>query len=338
MTNKTWTDAEIETLARMYRRGDSIGSIARGLGRSFKSVENRVFVHRQDSGMKREILSQSPARVWNDHITIEGDTLVLPDVEAPYHHADFINRCIDLAQAWKIDQVVLAGDFVHFANFSAWGAEFKGPSLPASADAAIMELVDMLPLDRRGAAIARLEQAQIITPDMGISAEIGSVRQTVREVQSAFEHVYYIMGNHEQRKLRSQDYGEDPNELLRFFGADAGKWTVSPYYWCNIKTESPYLYRIEHPRPASRAAAQDLAVQYQQHIIMGHSHRWAMNRDLSGRLYAIQAGHCVDETRLAYVMQRSAKRDAHALGAVIVRGGYPHLLSENTPFEQFRGM
>lgn len=323
----------------MYTRGATAKEMAHELtGRTYISVRLRLERLQSDEQLSRRPISTSPARVWNDHLTIEGDALILPDVEAPYHNADFINRCIDLASAWKIEQVILAGDFVHFANFSQWGAEFKAPALPASADAAIMSLVDMLPADKRGAALAVLERAQIITPDMGISAEMASVRQTVRELQGAFGKIFYIMGNHEQRKLRAQEYGENPEELLTFFKADTSKWTVSPYYWCNLQTDNPYLFRIEHPRPASRAAAQDLAVQFQQHVIMGHSHRWALNRDPSGRLYAIQAGHCVDETRLAYVMQRSAKRDAHALGAVIVRGGFPHLLSEGTPFEQFRGM
>jgi hypothetical protein len=235
-----------------------------------------------------------------------------------------------------VEQVILAGDFVHFANFSAWGAEFKAKPLAMDTDKALMEIISLLPDDKKATAYETMDRYGLLTPDSNITIEIKSVRKTVKELEGAMGNIKYIMGNHEQRKLRAQDMGESPDELLTFFEADKSKWTVSAYYWCTLKTDNPYLYRIEHPRMAGKQGAVDIAVQEQQNVIMGHSHRWAMNRDPSGRLYAIQAGHCVDEMRLAYVKQRTAKRDAHALGAVIVRGGYPYLLEENSPWEQLK--
>jgi hypothetical protein len=112
-------------------------------------------------------------------------------------------------------------------------------------------------------------------------------------------------------------------------------WQIAPYYYSLIETEQG-TFRATHPRSSAANAARDLAVQFHQHVVMGHSHRWAVQRDPSGDYWAIQTGHLVDEMRLAYVQQRDAKRDAHVLGATLIRGGYPHVLSPEFPFEMMK--
>jgi hypothetical protein len=130
----------------------------------------------------------------------------------------------------------------------------------------------------------------------------------------------------------------EPGELLHQLDVDKNpKFKIAPYYYAIVETEAGE-YRITHPRGAGRTTAQDLAVQFHQHIIMGHSHRWSVNLDPSGTYWAIQTGCCVDERRLAYVMQRDAKRDAHKSGATIIRGGYPWVLRPDSPWEQLKGM
>lgn len=89
---------------------------------------------------------------------------------------------------------------------------------------------------------------------------------------------------------------------------------------------------IEHPNSAAKNAATKLAAIYQCHILMAHSHRWSIERDPSGHFWAIQMGCVVDERRLPYASQRHNTKEAHRLGAVIVREGYPFLLGEDTPF------
>jgi len=335
---KRVTEAEKDTALKMWQAGANEFDIARALGRTPKAWENIIYDLRLEIKSQRKPISASPVREWDDHLKLTGDALILPDFETPYHHADFVNRVIDLAMAWGIKQLILAGDFVHFNNFSHWGDDFQPPALSQSGEDALTRIISLLPEDKRAEAIASLEDAHLTTEQGGISAEMASVRTTVKELEGAFSEIRYIMGNHENRKLRVQEYGEDPSELLRFFGADTSKWTASAYYWCTLETESPFLYRIEHPKPAGRTMAQDLAVQFQQHIIAGHSHRFSFNLDPSGRLFAIQTGHVCDEMRLAYVCQRSAKRDAHALGATIVRAGRPYLLGAWADWERLKRM
>lgn len=173
------------------------------------------------------------------------------------------------------------------------------------------------------------ERFQVRLSDNTLSDELRSVRHTASEIGSAFETVYLVLGNHEYRKIRITERGEPVSELLRFLHAGTN-WKAAPYYYCVLETDNPVPYRIEHPGAAGEKTAIDLAIQYHTHIVMAHSHRWAVQRDPSGDYWAIQSGHCVDEKRLSYVQIRSKKRNAHALGAVIVRGGYPYVLCEST--------
>jgi hypothetical protein len=69
---------------------------------------------------------------------------------------------------------------------------------------------------------------------------------------------------------------------------------------------------------------------------MGHSHLLDFTWDISGKFHAIHAGHCVDEGRLPYAAQRHITRRQHKPGAVIVRGGFPWLLFDGVPWEEYK--
>lgn len=299
----------------------------------FSTYESRLYRGKMEylETLPASVIAPSTAREWTDNISPSGDFLIFSDVETPYHDGPFMDRCIRLAHAWGIKNLILAGDFVHFENFSAWGKDFQPAPMKAEQSDELIEIVNMLPVERRAEALQRLEKVGIIGQPEGIGCEMAIVRQTVGDITKTFDAIYYLMGNHESRKLRKQDYAEDTGELLRFLGAGE-KWKATPYYWIEVESGGQ-KWRIEHPKGASTNYARDLAVQYHCSVAMGHSHRWAKQRDPSGDYYALQIGHCVDERRLAYVMQRSAKRDAHCLGALILRGGYPWLLSPDSPFE-----
>ena len=172
-------------------------------------------------------------------------------------------------------------------------------------------------------------------------AQVVIVQQVARKVFKSFgqfQNVYVALGNHDDRYLRALDQAMAPSELL--FQLDKHndpRWKIAPYYYTILHT-SQGDYRITHPRGAGAKTAIDLAIQFHQHVIMGHSHRWSVNRDPSASYWAIQTGHCVDEKRLAYVMQRDAKREAHMNGATIIRDGYPFVLHMDSPWDLLKRM
>jgi hypothetical protein len=194
----------------------------------------------------------------------------------------------------------------------------------------------MLPARKREAVKAKLDEKGLLGGG-GHSEEITEARRVFRSFDS-FKEVYAELGNHDDRYLRALDQALSPKELLHQIDKDKDeRWKIAPYYYGFIETEKG-TFRVTHPRGAGQKTAIDLAVQYHSHVIMGHSHRWAVNRDPSGDYWAIQQGCCVDENRLAYVKQRDAKRDAHLLGATIIRGGYPFVLSPESPWDLLKRM
>lgn len=309
-------------------------AIARRLGRSLTSVELKLSRLKREEKFTPVPVSTMPK--YDKPLQSEGDAVILSDVEAPFHHAEFINRVLDLADAWGIKTLHLNGDLLHFDSLSAWGAEWIPDDTDAKLDA-LLEFVNGLKTKDKEKGISVLEKIGTIGGGGGLADELTEARRVFRSF-TMFDEILVGLGNHDDRYLRALDQAIKPKELLvQLDRHHDERWKIAPYYYTMLET-SKGLFRLEHPRNAGRTAAIDLVAQYHTNIIMGHSHRWAVNRDQSGKYWAIQSGHCVDETRLAYVMQRSAKRDAHCLGAVIIRDGHPWVLGEWTPWDLMKKM
>lgn len=329
-----WTTGEIDRLKELKGQGKSDFEIAAVMGRTYESVNVKISRLRQ---MGEIVTSQVPPSVfplWNDPLKSSGNALILTDVEAPFQHSDFINRCLELADAWGITTLHLAGDLLHYDNLSAWGSEWTQEKEQQAEK--LWAFVNTLQGKKREEGIAIIEASGLANPG-GLSGELKEARKVFKSFAS-FKEVYVALGNHDDRYLRALEQALGPSELLHQLDRHTDeRWRIGPYYYTLIETELG-LFRAEHPRSAAQNAAIMLAVQYGCHVIMGHSHRWSVNRDPSGKFWAIQTGHCVDEGRLAYVQQRSARRDAHVLGATIIRDGYPFVLCPESPWQMLKRM
>jgi hypothetical protein len=304
--------------------------IAGRTGRTYHSVNSKLSKEKLSGG----IIPKSSFPLWDKPLSSDGDAVIMSDVEAPFQHSEFINRVLDLADSWGVNTLHLAGDLLHYDNLSKWGSEW----IETKEDLVetVLEIIGTLKQKDKDAARKKLGDAGFLS-DSSFSGELAEARTVFRSFGS-FKSVNVALGNHDDRYLRALEQALEPRELLHQLDRHNDKsWKIAPYYYTLINTDKG-TFRATHPRNAGRTAAQDLAVQFGQHIIMGHSHRWSVNRDPSGKLWAIQTGHCVDEKRLAYVMQRDSKRDAHVLGATIIRDGYPFVLCPESPFEALKRM
>ena len=272
--------------------------------------------------------------------TVQGDALILPDVEIPFHHAEFINRVLDLADAWKIKLMISAGDLLHFDSLSGWEPNWAvkpNSGLSEQDEKRLMDLAMSLPKNHQAKLMETIVDIGGQSEDSGFSGEMHHARTVLKSLDDCFDSFVWVLGNHEGRLLRAINSPVQPSELLNLMKLEEGKWQIAPYYYCLLETEQG-TYRITHPKSAANGAARGLASQYLQNVIMGHSHKVFWDWDVSGRFHAIQAGHCVDEMRLAYAAQRDAKRDSHALAAVIVKNGYPYLLKEQMDWLAMKGL
>lgn len=319
----------------------------RGAGRTFREIGEelgiatgtaKIHYYLATGQQTYQRIPESPYVRYDEPPTVEGDALILPDCEIPFHHAEFMNRVIDLASCWGIKQVICAGDLLHMDSISGWEPNWA-PShnktvLTEEDEKALLDLALTLPKAKQQAIIDLISNSDNLD-GKDFSAEMGHARRTLKALDECFDSFVWVLGNHEGRLLRAINSPVNPSELLNLMKLEEGKWIIAPYYYA-ILNSGGQTFRVTHPKSAANGAARGLAVQFHQNIIMGHSHKVFQDFDPSGDFIAWQIGHMVDETRLAYASQRDAGRDSHKLGAVIVRGGFPWLLHSGTDWESMR--
>jgi predicted phosphodiesterase len=296
-----WTPAEVALLQEYVQQGVGFDGIverfaARGIPRTYKSIQRKAQQERNRApDVWRVRLPRSTTRRYNAPLEVQGDAVILADIHAPFHDADWLDRVVSLALKRNVRQAVLAGDFADFNAFSSYGRD-----VGIDADAELDTL-------------AALMDALIAT----------------------FERVYYIAGNHDVRPLRVLgDVGLSVTSLMRLFAPrpDDKQFFTSDYHWCRL-VSGGQTYQIEHPKNASVNAAfvpRKLAGKFGCHVIGAHGHTWGMTKDDSGRYWAIDSGVCADPLRLGYTQLVHSTRPVQMQGAVIVQGGLPLLLSPET--------
>ena len=307
-------------------------------GHLHSKINNAAQREIRDAG--RQVMRPSPYPIYDKPLEMEGDAVVIPDPEFPYHEADFLNRVLDLADAWKIKQCNIAGDALHLNAISkfepAWKAQPKNTMTEAQEER-------LLALANKAKGKLRDELIDAITSDPieqdgdDVANEVETARRALIRLGEQFDLVDYVIGNHDGRFLSTLNSPTFADQLLKFIGLTEPKWRIAPYYYSYIRSGGE-LFRIEHPKSASQSTASKLASKYLCHVLMGHSHLLSSQFDQSGSFWAMHMGHCVDERRLPYASQRSNTSPAHVLGAVIIRGGFPHLLMERTPWKQYAKM
>jgi hypothetical protein len=324
-------------IVRLKQSGRSFSEIGEELGIATGTAKTHYYLTTGQPSFQR--IPESPYVRYDEPPTVEGDALILPDCEIPFHHAEFMNRVIDLADAWKIRQVICAGDLLHMDSLSGWEPNWtseKKSALTESDEAKLMDAILKLPKNRQGEILEILGEFGAIE-GKDFSQEMGNARRTLQALNECFDSFVWVIGNHEGRLLRAINSPVNPGELLNLMRLKEGKWTIGPYYYALLKSGGK-TFRVTHPKSAANSAARVLAIQFHQNILMGHSHKLFADFDPSGDFIAWQIGHCVDELKLAYHAQRDAGRDSHKLGAVIVRGGYPWLLHTNTDWASMQKM
>ena len=96
-----------DEIVRLRLSGMTFKDIGGLLKLATGTVKTHWYLARGQTNAK---IPSSPYPRYDQPPELEGDALILPDAEIPFHHAEFINRVLDLAEAWKIKQMIAAGD------------------------------------------------------------------------------------------------------------------------------------------------------------------------------------------------------------------------------------
>ena len=310
-----------------------------GIYPTYNSIQNK----RKSLGLGnvRAIIKESPYVRYDSPWEVEGDQLYISDVEFPYHNAAFLNRVLDLAYAWKIREINIAGDMLLLDSLSPFGRNWKATHQKERKENAL-SLTQLEELQKLQEKMKDKKDSEAIKDylnsveidwkesDGDVSEEWEQAGKCLRSMKDVFIHARCVVGNHEGRLLQVLQSPLSPQALLDVLrvNEDGKPWMeISPYYYMLHRHERGML-RISHPKnfgaPAGPAAV--MADKYQMDFAMGHGHRWGMIQSRSGKYVGIEMGCCVDPLRPAYHAQRDSTAWEWTPGAMIVRGGYYYLL------------
>ena len=333
MTGLYWTTEELKDLLDEWRNRPADMTI-----RAFASNYS-VKVGRTAESVRMKLQSMPDSKIppstrtpWNNPPVVEGDAFILGDTQIPFHHAEFINKCLTVCKKLNIRQMILGGDAIDLAAFNQFAPNFENDDKRVIDNASAAELIafaDTLPSDKREQLLTMIGDAE---RENGAGSEIKESRLILKAFEEHFDKIVWIMGNHEQRVLRALQHVLPVDSLATLFGADNPKWEVSPYYKCILKSNGE-VYRIEHPINTGKGSSKKLASKFSSHVVMFHNHHFSITTDPSGQYYAIEPGMGMDEERMAYVSQRSNSADMHVTGALLVRNGKPTPLNKFTDWE-----
>jgi len=290
MPGKAWTDVELTLVQGWVEDGFNRQQIVellekRGYARTYKAVQRLV-----ERKPWRALVKPSPFAL-DKPVTLETDkALLLFDIHAPFQHATWLNRVIDLALAWGVEDCAVGGDLVELSSISYWGRAV-GVELQAELDAGCM---------------------------------------VMRTLAANFKRKVLVGGNHEFRLVRKLENTLTLGQALDYFVASPSTETSNhKWFWLKsggraFRVGHPKNYSRIPTRTAWR-----LASKYRCSVIVGHNHLWGITRDVSNGWWAVDAGCCLDAKRVGWLEQEMSTNPEVVLGAVIVMDGVPVLLGRH---------
>jgi len=292
MGRRAWEDEEAAIVRKMFEQGYDDKTIRAALADGgWGRSLTAVRMKAQREGWHRAI-KPGPFPIYNKAPKLEGNALVMADCHVPFHDSNWCNRIITYALKRGISQLILAGDFIDWAAFGIYGR------------------------------LVKVEAHE----------EIAAARQFFEALQG-FETVVVILGNHEMRLIRQLDYKLGAEELTPMFASHPGL-VVTDYHWCTLRSGGQN-WRISHPKNAHMkpcsVATRLVAKNSLTHVATGHDHVCGKIKTEDGRHWAVSTGACLMPAKLDYTTMIDNTRWQIAQGALIIREGYPELLTPDCP-------
>jgi hypothetical protein len=301
---------------------------------------NRTLSIAKSGGLNTHLMKESPFAKYDSPPVINQDrVVVLPDLQLPYQDHEFINHVLSLCQVWNVRHCVLAGDVIENASLTRFDPNWDGdanpegvPDVLADALIAIMNKMTTGDANKLKSVIEEFGRKTLPNPS-GVGEEWGYARKELAKMIPLFDDIVWVLGNHEGRMLRQIQSPMIPDDIRKLFAGDDARIRIAPYYYCEIISNG-IKWRVTHPKSSAKGDAKWYASKYLVNTLMAHNHQLLMQKDRSGKYWAVEVGACVDESRLPYVSQRDSKQDMHLLGSAIIRDGRCWLLHEDTPWSE----
>lgn len=309
MEEKWRTASEIAARLKIHR--STVGDLARRHNLSTKIINPRVFKYKESeikrhlslghrNGANAKFVGSAVSRTYNDYWKLDWDEFILGcDTHIPHYHEGIINRMLEFAEHHKIKNFIHPGDFFDQTAFSRFDS--------ASEDIS------------------------------SLSEEIEAGRTVIKALKSVFSDIRFTLGSHDVRlwlNLLKQGKEIPFDEPWRLVGENV---EVSRFRYAEINDE----WRVTHPKSVMRIGGIGIVraiAKFQRSIIFGHGHWWGIEKDPSGKHYAIAPGCLVDKKRVAYASLWDTSHNEWVPGFVAVLDrNKPILLEEGSPWEIYLG-
>lgn len=220
-------------------------------------------------------------------LSLDGDWVVISDVQAPTTDLDMARLVVPVAELHGIRQLLINGDLLNLDWASTYPVLVQLPTASQELKAAAALLADWL---------------------------------------FYFDRIVYLPGNHEDRFLKLHTGQMDMDHLMNLIAA-SDKLTVSNFDHCTIDTPNGRWFVCHGTDYSVNQLWQAnwYAQKYQAHVIMGHQHHLAIGYDRYKHYILVDNGGLFDVDKMAYVKMRASKKAGMQTGFTALVDGFPHV-------------
>ena len=209
-------------------------------------------------------LNRITGRVWDGYLRLSGDFMLTCDWHIPHFSADMTDKMMRVAKRFKIKRMIIGGDFLNLDTLSTWDGR---------------DMEDKTEND------------------------ITSGAWLLKGMLKWFDQIYWTVGNHDQRILRSLGYGLDLGALGRMLVGEAvaGERLICSNYAYAILDGR---LRVTHPKSYSRkggAVPAALADKYRMSVVGAHGHHIGMQPSSNKDDVGIDLGGMFDASMIHYI-------------------------------------
>jgi predicted phosphodiesterase len=226
-------------------------------------------------------------------LRLEGDWLVVSDVQCPTVDLDMARLVVPVAEKRGLRQLLIDGDFINADWLSGY---------------------------------------PVLVPVPSAQMEIKAAAYLIEEWLRWFDRIVLLPGNHEDRYLKANSGNLDMVQLVGLF-TSSNRVQVSQFDHCWIEAASGrwLVTHGKHYSLNQLVVADQYAQKYQANVIVGHQHHLAMGWDRWKRFMVVDNGGLFDPLKMAYVSMRASKMPGMMPGFTALVGGYPTLYGKE-PF------
>lgn len=194
MAGTFWTDEQEAQLIEAWRarRADIT---AQEFAREHQAVFRRSInaITQKLKGYPEYKVPPSNRTPWVTPPRMEGDAFILGDTQIPFHHAEFINKCLELCRRWNIRQMALGGDALDINALSSFTPDFENDNRRVidsrSADA-LLKFADHLPAKKRDELLDIIGESE---RENGVGGEIKESRVVLKSLEDDFDRIVWVM-------------------------------------------------------------------------------------------------------------------------------------------------